>query len=203
VSPPSNNTLNVSRAFLGESLAYKTGNAIAKGSPCASRPRCPGSSYRLDQGLAIGQTPAKQGSSRRPLCHRNPATRSMLRVPYRATPLRTNRGQLRREDRRALRGPWLPGSLCRLDQGRAVGQTPAKPGLSRWPAVLPESNNTLNVSRAFWGESLAHEPGELRKWIAVRFAAPMPRIFVSAGSGARRRADPCKTGLIGEARRAT
>jgi predicted transposase YbfD/YdcC len=39
--------------------------------------------------------------------------------------------------------------------------------------------------------------------ITVRYAAPLRWNFVAAGSGARRRADPCKTGLIEAARCAT
>jgi hypothetical protein len=50
--------------------------------------------------------------------------------------------------------------------------------------VLPISNNTLNVSRADLG-------------------IPLDWNFVAAGREARHRADPCKTGLIGAARRAT
>jgi hypothetical protein len=45
----------------------------------------------------------------------------------------------------------LSGNFVRLDQGFTVGQTPAKPGSSGRFAVLPKSNNTLNVSRDFLG----------------------------------------------------
>jgi hypothetical protein len=139
-----------------QSLAHESADTARKDRRGYAPPLAPGSSCRLDQGLTIGRTPAKPGSSRRfagPLGHNN-----TLNVPYRANPLRTNRLWLSRMDRRGSAPSWAPGYSYRLDQGIAIGKTPAKPGLSGRRAGLPESKNTLNGSRAALGESLAHEP---------------------------------------------
>jgi hypothetical protein len=84
------------------------------------------------------------------------------------------------------------------------GQTPAKPGTSRRLAVLPESQQHAQRFACRFGRIPCVRIGSsFAERIAVRFAAPMPRIFVSAGSGARHRADPCKTRHIAAARRIT
>jgi hypothetical protein len=84
----------------------------------------------------------------------------MFRVPYRATIPAYEPGTLTPKDRR---GSVALDPPCRLDQGRTIGQSPAKPGSSGRLAMLLESNNTLNVSRACLGESLAYEPGALTR----------------------------------------
>jgi hypothetical protein len=53
-------------------------------------------------------------------------------------------------------------------------------------------------------QSLAHEPGAaFAERVAVALQPLMPRFFVLAGSGARHRADPCKTEINEAVRRAT
>jgi hypothetical protein len=78
----------------------------------------------------------------------------MLRVLFWANPLHTNRERYAKGSPRASRPLRLGPS-----QGRIQGF-----------AVIPLTNNTLNVARAFLGESFAYEPSALRERIAVCFA---------------------------------
>jgi hypothetical protein len=129
---------------------------------------------------------------------RNPTIHSTVRTPVWANSLRTNRQRYR--ERIAVRYA-APCGIFGVSAGSGARHRadPCKTGL----AALPESNNTLNVSRAGSGEFLAYEPGTaFAERIAVRFAPPLNWNLVSAGSGAHHRADPCKTGLIVATRRA-
>jgi hypothetical protein len=119
-----------------------------------------------------------------------PESNNTLNVPHRANPLRTNRVRSRERIAVASRTRW-PGFSWRLDQGLAIGQTPAKTGLR---GGSPRYRNPTARSTCRIGcQSLAHEPGNATREDRRGSANPLARIFVSAGSGARHRADPCKT----------
>jgi hypothetical protein len=140
-------------------------------------PRAPGSSCRLDQRLAIGQTPAKPGSSRRPAAGQTPArpcspgrpaagqtpakSGSSRRPAAGQTPAKPDSPGMPAAGQTPAR-PCSPGrpaagqTLAKPDSPGmpAAGQTPAKPGSSRRLAVPPRSNNACRLGH----QSLAHEP---------------------------------------------
>jgi hypothetical protein len=130
----SNNTLNISRAFLGESLAREPGAASLKDRRVLRGP--------------VEQELCKAGFRGLAVLH---VSNNMLNISraFLGESLAHEPGAASLKDRRVLRGP-VEQELC-------------KNGF-RGHAVLPSSNNTLNVSRAFLG-------------------APLNRNFVKLGSG--------------------
>jgi hypothetical protein len=131
-----------------------------------------------DQRLAIGQTPAKQGSSRRPAVL--PEPNNTLGVLFWAAPIYLE----------------LRGDRVRVHH-RA---DPCKPGSSRRPAVLPEPNNTLRVllwaapvylelrktglaigqtlqNRANRGDALRHRNPTTRATVRVRPWTTIPSVL--------------------------
>jgi hypothetical protein len=86
-------------------------------------------------------------------------------APRPSNPLRTNRQHLRERTAMHFVTP-MTRIFVSAEPGAHYRATPCKPGSSRRLAVLPESNNALNVSHALLGESHhtnpANKPDEIK-----------------------------------------